>query len=62
MLDRNTELMTPTEVAKLLKVSVNWVYARTHKRSIPMRKMGGHVRIPRHELMDWIDAGCPDVG
>lgn len=47
--------LTPQEAAELLRVPVGWVYQRTRTRSIPVRKIGGHCRIPRQELLDWID-------
>ena len=49
------ELLTPSEAAEYLKVPVSWVYSRTRKNEIPMRRIGGHVRIPRCELVAWVD-------
>ena len=51
----NSELLTPKEVASILKVPISWVYERTRNRTIPVRKLGRHVRIPRTELEEWIE-------
>ena len=49
------ELLTVQEAATLLKVAPSWIYERTRLRKMPMRKLGGHVRIPKAELLRWID-------
>ena len=49
------ELLTVQEAAALLKVAPSWIYERTRLRKMPMRKLGGHVRIPKAELFRWID-------
>ena len=49
------ELLTVREAADYLKVPVSWIYQRTRTRAIPVRKLGGHVRIPRGELLAWIE-------
>ena len=51
----NSELLTPKEVATILKVPISWVYERTRNRMIPVRKLGRHVRISRTELEEWIE-------
>ena len=50
------ELLTVKEAAALLKVAPSWIYERTRLRKIPVRKLGSHVRIPRAELLRWVDA------
>ena len=50
------ELLTVQDVAYLLKVPISWVYERTRTRAIPVRKLGRHVRVPRAELLAWINA------
>jgi excisionase family DNA binding protein len=56
------ELMTVKEVAQYLKVPVSWVYMRTRQRTIPVRKLGGHVRIPKRELEAWVERdGQPEA-
>ena len=46
---------TPKEAAALLRVPISWIYDRTRTREIPLRKLGRHVRIPKDELLAWID-------
>lgn len=50
------EMWTPQELADYLKLPVSWVYERTSKRVIPMRKIGRHVRIPKAEFLAWLEA------
>ena len=49
------ELLTVSEAAEILRVPVGWVYRRTRTQGIPVRKLGRHCRIPRAELMEWIE-------
>ena len=50
------QLLTVAEVAQLLRVSPRWVYERTRTGRIPVRKIGGSVRIPLVEFKRWLDA------
>ena len=50
------ELLTPHEAAAILRVPVSFVYERTRHNAIPLRRVGKYVRIPREELMAWVDA------
>ena len=56
---QHDELLTVREAATLLKVTPNWIYERTRLNAIPMRKIGGHVRIPRNELAEWVNKQTP---
>jgi excisionase family DNA binding protein len=50
------EFLTPTEVAKLLKVPVATLYAWRHKRTGPSAKqVGRHLRYLRSDLEEWIE-------
>jgi excisionase family DNA binding protein len=49
------DLLTVKETAEYLRVPVSWVYERTRLGTIPVRKIGHHCRIPRKELLEWID-------
>ena len=49
------DLLTVEEVAEYLRVPKTWVYERTRTRAIPVRKIGRHVRIPRDELLAWVE-------
>lgn len=48
-----TELLTPQEAAALLKVKESFIYERTRKNAIPLRRYGKYVRIPKDELLAW---------
>ena len=54
-LEPQNELLTVQEAAEYLRVPISWVYERTRTRAIPIRKLGRHVRIPRSELLAWIN-------
>ena len=53
---QSDDLLTVQDVARILKVPISWVYERTRTRAIPMRKIGRYIRVPRSELLAWIDA------
>ena len=54
-----SELLTVSEAADYLKVKPSWIYERTRTQSIPVRKIGRHCRIPKDELIAWIDRENP---
>ena len=50
-------LMTPAELAAMLRVPVSWVYAQTRGRSkagLPFVKMGRYVRFDRAAVRQFI--------
>ena len=50
-------LMTPSELAAVLRVPVSWVYAQTRGRSkagLPFVKMGRYVRFDRSAVRKFI--------
>lgn len=49
------DLLTVGEAAQYLRVPKSWIYERTRTRSIPVRKLGHHVRIPKNELVAWVE-------
>ena len=55
MSDQINELLTVQEAADYLRVPQSWIYERTRRGAIPVRKIGHLVRIPRFEFMTWID-------
>jgi len=64
--DLNDEenLLTPAELATMLRVPVSWVYAQTRGRSkagLPFVKMGRYVRFDRSAVRKFI-AGNAKVG
>jgi excisionase family DNA binding protein len=55
MENATSELLTVQEAADYLRVPQSWVYERTRTGAIPVRKIGHLVRIPRAELLSWVD-------
>ena len=54
--------LTVQETADFLRVPKSWVYERTRMGGIPVRKIGRHVRIPRDELVDWVNCQNQPTG
>ena len=50
---KRLEYYKPKDVAEILRVPIKWVYERTRSGQIPVRKFGGHVRIPVDEFEAW---------
>lgn len=48
------EVLTPAEVADLLKLSQNTVYLRLQDGTIPAIKVGGAWRIPLERFREWL--------
>jgi len=58
MSDKNDNLLTVKEVAKLLKVPVSWVYGRTRDRStnrIPGFRLGKYWRFREADVQEWLE-------
>ncbi len=52
------DLLTPGEVAQLLKVPISWVYERTRRRGIdrlPHFKLGKYLRFSEREIVAWLE-------
>ena len=49
------ELLTAEEVAQLLGMGVDWVYAQTRKGRIPHIRLGRFVRYRRQAILDWLE-------
>ena len=50
------DLLAPHEAAAILRVPVSFVYERTLHDAIPLRRVGKYLRIPKDELLAWVDA------
>ncbi len=50
-----TKLLTPDEVAALLKVKKATIYSWTHLKQIPHVKVGSLVRFHEEEVLSWLD-------
>lgn len=51
------EILTVSEAAKLLKLSVATVYTKVCRKEIPANKQGKRLYFYRKELLDWIKSG-----
>jgi excisionase family DNA binding protein len=51
------EFLTPQEAAALLGVPVSFIYERTRHDAIPLRRIGKYVRLPKSELLEWVNRG-----
>ena len=65
--DLNDEenLLTPAELATMLRVPVSWVYAQTRGRSkagLPFVKMGRYVRFDRSAVRNFIARSAKVAG
>ena len=52
---RSDELMNISEVAKFLDESVQSIYSRTSRRTIPFYKKGKKLLFKKTEILDWLD-------
>ena len=59
-MSETTELLTRHEAAALLKVPVCFIYERTRRDAIPLRRYGKYVRIPKDELLAWGKQNQPE--
>jgi excisionase family DNA binding protein len=54
----NPEILTPDEVAALLRVAPSFVYEKTRRRSrdpLPTHRIGKYLRFRRSEVLAWFD-------
>lgn len=51
------EILTVSDAAKLLKLSVATVYTKVCRNEIPANKQGKRLYFYRKELLDWIKSG-----
>jgi len=58
------QMMTLQDVAKVLRYTTRHVISLINSNRIPKptRVGGGNPRWPRHQIIEWISAGCPEVG
>jgi excisionase family DNA binding protein len=57
MADNLPEIMTITEAAQYLRISLSSLYKLAQDGKIPAQKVGKHWRFHRQTLIDWIAAG-----
>lgn len=51
----NKNLITPKELAEILKVPISWVYQHTHlgPKAIPYMKIGKYLRFNLNEVLEF---------
>lgn len=54
-LHADTELLTLAEAAAFLMVPQSWLYERTRAGTIPVRKLGRHLRFTARALAEWVE-------
>ena len=55
--DSGSELLTISEVAELLKLSVSTIYSKVSRSEIPAFKIGKRLYFCKHEIILWIKSG-----
>lgn len=50
----SAELLTPEEVAAMLRVPKTWVYAQAREGNLPCVRMGRYVRFRRADIEAWM--------
>ena len=48
-------LMTATEVAALLQVTVEWVWDQSRRGEMPSVKLGKYRRFRRSAILEWVE-------
>jgi excisionase family DNA binding protein len=51
-------LLTPREVAEMLRVPISWVYERTRRHGtarLPHIKIGKYLRFRKEDVLGWLD-------
>jgi excisionase family DNA binding protein len=54
---RHTDLLTPEELAEMLKVPVSWVYEHCRERTVnrlPGFKIGKYIRFRESDVFEWL--------
>jgi len=49
------ELLTPEEMAEMLKISKAGVYRLTNGRKIPFHKVGGSIRFDKEDILKYLE-------
>ncbi len=57
MADKMPEILTITEAAQYLRISLSSLYKLAQDGKIPAQKVGKHWRFHKQTLTDWIAAG-----
>lgn len=54
------DILTAIELARLLHKSVSWIYKQSSAQTIPLIKIGGHLRFRRGDINEWIRASSQE--
>jgi len=63
--DNTTEILTPEDVAALLRVSESWVYEKARRRCrdpLPCFRIGRYIRFSRAAVMKWLESTATGNG
>lgn len=52
------ELLTISQAAQFLNLSIPTIYGKVSRKEIPVNKQGKRLYFYKSELADWIKAGC----
>jgi excisionase family DNA binding protein len=55
MISQAPDVLNVTEVAELLRVGRNHVYALVARNGIPHRRVGKHLRFRRSAILAWLE-------
>lgn len=61
----NEQILTPEEVAALLRVSESWVYEKSRRRCrdpLPCFRIGRYIRFSRAAVMKWLESTATGNG
>ncbi|MGC1903060.1 MAG: helix-turn-helix domain-containing protein [Candidatus Acidiferrum sp.] len=56
------EILTPKEVAEILRVPTTWIYAKTRtnqRNPLPVFKIGRYVRFEKSAVIAWLQSTQP---
>jgi predicted DNA-binding transcriptional regulator AlpA len=56
------EILTPEEVAALLRVAPSWVYEKSRRRCkdpLPVRRIGKYIRFKKTDIDLWLASTAP---
>lgn len=54
--DSDPIMLTVTQMAQILKIARGKAYEMVHAGTLPSIRFGRSWRVPRHRLLEWIDA------
>lgn len=49
---KESELLTPEQLAEKLKLPLSWVYEQSRQKKIPTHRLGRYIRFDLHEVLE----------